>query len=84
MSRPLSEYSSEYEYRCLAYDKGVIMWDALQKSIGDKKFYAGLKNYYKDCKFKMATATDLITAFEKTGVSVKGLFDAFLSGKAVV
>ena len=84
MSRPLSEYSSEYEYRCLAYDKGVIMWDALQKSIGDKKFYAGLKNYYKDCKFKMATPTDLITAFEKTGVSVKGLFDAFLSGKAVV
>ena len=84
MSRPLTGYSSEYEYRCLAYDKGVVMWDALHKSIGDKKFYAGLKNYYKTNKLKMATPTDLITAFEKTGVSVKGLFDAFLSGKAVV
>jgi aminopeptidase N len=84
MSRHLSEYSSEYEYRCLAYDKGVIMWDALQKSIGDKKFHAGLKNYYKSNKLKTATPTDLVTAFEKTGVTVKGLFDAFLSGKAVI
>ena len=84
MSRPLCEYSSEYEYRCLSRDKGVVLFDALQKSIGDKKFYAGLKNYYKDCKFKMATPDDLIGSFEKTGVSVKGLFDAFLTGKAVV
>ena len=84
MSRPLSDYSSEYEYRCLAYDKGVIMWEALRESIGDKKFFDGLKNYYKTCKGKMSTPSDLIGAFEKTGVSVNGLFEAFLSGKAVV
>ena len=84
MSRPLSEYSSEYEYRCLAYDKGVIMWDTLKKSIGEKKFYQGLKNYYKMNKFKTATPADLIAAFEKTGVSVDGFFHSFLSGKAVI
>ncbi len=84
MRRPLSAYSSEYEYRCLSYDKGVIMWDSLQKSIGDKKFFQGLRNYYKDCKFKNATPKALISAFEKTGVSVEGFFDSFLLGKTVI
>jgi hypothetical protein len=84
MRRPLSDYSSEYEYRCLSYDKGVVMWDSLQKSVGDKKFFQGLKNYYKDNKFKEATPTDLITAFEKTGVSVSGFFNSFLLGKTVI
>ncbi len=84
MSRRLSEYSSEYEYRCLAYDKGVIMWDTLKKSIGEKKFFQGLKNYYKSNQFKNATPADLIAAFEKTGVSVDGFFHSFLSGKAVI
>ena len=84
MSRPLSEFSSEYEYCRLAVDKGVILWDTLRKSIGDKKFFQGLKNYYKAEKYRIATPNDLITAFEKTGVSVEGFFDSFLSGKGVI
>lgn len=84
MSRPLTEFSSEYEYRRLAVDKGVILWDTLRKSIGDKKFFQGLKNYYKAEKYAIATPNDLITAFEKTGVSVEGFFDSFLSGKGVI
>lgn len=84
MTRSLSEYLSDYEYRCLSYDKAIVMFDTLRKSVGDKKFFAGLKKYYENCCFEMATAGDLIGAFEKTGLDVGGFFDGFLNGKAIL
>ena len=84
MTRRLSEYVSEYEYRCLNYDKAVILFDTLRKSVGDKKFFAGLRRYYDSNRYKMASVGSLIGAFEKTGGDVQGLFDGFLSGKGIL
>ena len=84
MSRGLSEYVNEYEYRCLNYDKAVIMFDTLRKSVGDKKFFAGLRKYYESNRYKMASVGSLIGAFEKVGADVHGLFDGFLSGKGIL
>ena len=84
MSRHLKDYISDYEYKCLAYDKGVIMWDTLRKSVGDKKFLEGLQRYYSACRFQTATPHQLIGCFEKTGLDVEGFFDSFLQGKAVL
>ena len=84
MTRHLKEYLSDYEYRCLAYDKGVVMFDTLRKSVGDKKFFGALAKYYKNCKFQTATVGDLVGSFEKSGVDVSGFFDSFLEGKAVL
>ena len=84
MSRHLKDYISDYEYKCIAYDKGVILWDTLRKSVGDKKFLDGLRRYYSACRFQMATPHDLIGAFEKTGLDVDGFFESFLQGKAVL
>ncbi|MBQ9729047.1 MAG: M1 family metallopeptidase [Clostridia bacterium] len=84
MTRNLSEYLSDYEYRCIAYDKGVVMMDTLRKSIGDKKFFSGLKKYYEGNLFRMATPNDLIGSFERAGVDVHGYFESFLSGKTIL
>ena len=84
MVKPLSEYISEYEYRCLSHDKAVVLFDTLRKSIGDKKFFAALRRYYGGNCFSMASAGALIGAFEKTGVDAHGFFDGFLSGKAIL
>ena len=84
MTRSLKDYLSEYEYRSIAYDKGAVMFDTLRNSIGDKRFFAGLKHYYSGYKFKTAKPEDLIGCFEKSGVDVAGFFDSFLSGKAVI
>ena len=84
MTRHLKDYISDYEYKCLAYDKSVVMFDTLRKSVGDKKFFAGLKRYYKDNRFKIATPEDLIGAFERAGMDVSGFFDSFLNGKAIL
>ena len=84
MTRHLKDYLSDYEYKCISYDKAMVMWDTLRKSVGEKKFFDGLKKYYQNCKFKMATPYDLIGCFEKTGLDVSGFFDSFLEGKAIL
>jgi aminopeptidase N len=81
MTRPLVEYLSEYEYSCVSVHKAVVMFDELRKTTGEKKFFAGLKKYYADCKFKRVKSEDLVGAFERIGVDVFGFFDGFLGGK---
>lgn len=84
MKRHLKDFISDYEYRCIAYDKSVIMFDTLRKSVGDDKFFDGLKRYYKENKYKNATPDSLIGAFERCGVDVRGFFESFLEGKAIL
>ncbi len=84
MTRHLKEYINDYEYKCIAYDKSVVMFDTLRKSVGDKKFLQGLKRYYKENKYKIASEGSLIGAFERTGSDVKGFFQSFLDGKAIL
>ena len=84
MTRHLKDFLSDYEYRCLAYDKGVIMFDTIRKSVGDKKFLSTLKRYYEGNLFKMATVGALVGSFEKCGLDVGGFFDSFLQGKAIL
>ncbi|MBQ8685902.1 MAG: M1 family metallopeptidase [Clostridia bacterium] len=84
MTRHLKDYLSDYEYKCLAYDKPLVMLDTLRKSVGDEQFLSSLKKYYATNKFAVASSADLIAAFEKTGLDVHGFFDSFLSGKAIL
>ena len=84
MSRDLGEYLSEYEYRSVSFDKGVILMDTLRKSVGEKKFFAALKRYYKENLYKIATPWHFIGAFERAGVDVSGLVESFLSGKGII
>ncbi len=84
MIRHLKDFVSDYEYRTLATDKAVVMFDTLQKSVGDKKFFSACKKYYARNGLKNATPAELIGCFEKSGVDVKGFFDSFLLGKAIL
>lgn len=84
MTRHLKEFVSEYEYRCISFDKTVVMMDTLRKSVGDKKFFSALKKYYQHYKGKTVGAGELVASFEKTGADVGGFFDSFLSGKGIL
>jgi hypothetical protein len=84
MTRHLKDYISDYEYRCLSYDKSVVMFDTLRKSVGEKKFIDSLRKYYKDCAFTQASVGDLVGCFERSGLDVSGFFDSFLDGKAIL
>ncbi len=84
MTRHLKEYLSDYEYKCMSYDKAVIMFDSLRKSVGDEKFLESLQRYYKTCACKQASVGDLVGCFERSGLDVSGFFDSFLEGKGVL
>ena len=84
MSRSLKEYVGDYEYRAIAYDKGLMLFSALENSVGKTKTDKALKNYFADCAYQTATPAHLVAAFEKAGVDVSGLFASFLEGKAIV
>lgn len=84
MDRSLKDFTSEYEYVNIAYIKTCIMYDYLRESIGDEKFYKGLKRYYSDNKFENAVPDDLVGAFEKVGADTNGFFQSFFEGKVII
>ena len=84
MTRALDTYASEYEYTCLALDKTVVMLDTLRKAVGDEAFFDGLRTYYKQNLYKIASVEDFVGAFESVGLDVDGFFASFLQGKAIL
>ena len=84
MLRSLSQYSTEYEYVNVAYIKSCIMFDYLRKTIGDQRFFKGLKKYYKDYSFNVAKPYDLVGTFEKIGADTNGFFESFYNGKVII
>lgn len=81
MIRSLADFGSEYEYVNVAYVKSAVMYDTLRKSIGDTKFFNGLKKYYADMAFKNAEPPDIIAAYSKVGADTEGFFTGFFEGK---
>lgn len=79
MNRPLKDFKSEAEYVAIAYDKSLIMFTELEKTIGAKKNISHMKKLYSDNKFGVCTATGLINAFGR-----KEYFDSFITGKVIV
>ena len=84
MIRHLKDFIGDYEYRCIAYDKAVVMLNTLEKSIGEEKFIKGLRKYYKENQYKTVTYDHLIGCYEKVGADVRGFFESFLYGKAIL
>ena len=84
MLRAVSEYSGEYEYVNIAYVKACVMLDTVRSAVGDKTFFSGLKRYYSENRFKVATPQGLIGAFERSGAAADGIFTAFFEGKELI
>ncbi len=84
MDRPLTAFSGEYEYRNIAYDKGVILFDRVKEVAGEKRFYAALKRYKETYEGKLASPDDLIDCFRRAGANVAGLFTSFTDGLCVI
>ncbi len=85
MNLAVSEYQNDYEYSYMVYVKGVIMFDALSKVVGEKKVTAGLKNYYSENKFKIATKEDFFMAFKSAcHQDLDEFFNGYLNGTTII
>ena len=80
MSRPLSSFTGDYEYRILAYDKGVILFDRLRSAMGERRFFSALENYAKRYAGKLASEYDLMSCFS----SQRELILSFTQGRCVI
>lgn len=84
MLRNLKEFKSEYEYVNMAYIKPCIMYDILRTTIGEQRFFKGLRRYYEVYKFKNAVPDDLVGVYEKIGADSNGFFKSFFDGTAII
>ena len=84
MNRPLTSYSGAYEYRSIAYDKGMILFDKVRMVVGDRRFGQALRSYCATYSGRIASPEELIACFERAGTTVEGLFASFTDGLAVI
>ena len=74
---PLRDFRSRHSSasEAIGYGKSLMFYHMLRTSLGDVKFKAGLRDFYRENKFRNASFEDLKRSFEKqTG---KGRLDKF-------
>lgn len=85
MNLAVNEYQNDYEYSYMVYVKGVIMFDSLKDMVGEKRVVAGLKKYYQDNKFKVATSEEFFKSFDEAcHKDIRTFFDGFLNGTTII
>ena len=62
-TRSAREYRNFFQYSAIISSKGALMFEALRDLMGDEKFFAALKSYYKANMFEIAEMDDLRGAF---------------------
>jgi len=78
---PLGEFSARHSSasQAVGYDKALMFFHALRLRLGDARFIAGLRRFYRDNAFQTAGWNDLRAAFEKeAGVSLHTVFQSWL------
>lgn len=82
MNRNIADFDTEPEYVYITYVKGNLLFNTLRDYIGQDKFIKGLKKYYSDNAFDIATPEDLISAMESTsGMDLTEFFNSWIDGK---
>ena len=74
---PLTKFVGRYDgpSEAIGYGKALMMWQMLRRKVGDKTFLSGMRDFYKNNKFRRATYSDIQKSIEK--VSGMDLSDFF-------
>ena len=85
MTKNVKDFSGDMDYTYVTYVKGVLFFDSLQDLIGEKNFLKGLKLYFKQNEYKIASVDDMIACFELASKrNLKSFFDSWLDGKVIL
>lgn len=85
MNLAVNEYQNDYEYSYMVYVKGVIMFDSLKQMVGEKKLVAGLKKYFAENKFKIASKESFLKAFKSAcHKDLETFFEGYLNGNTII
>ena len=83
MSRTLDEFSGEYEYANIAYNKALLMFDAVRAACGDDNFVSALRKYCADYKFELAPPEGLTAAFAGYA-GCEAIIRSFIDGEVII
>ena len=80
------EYRNSFQYAAIVATKGALMFEALRQLLGDDKFFAALRDYYRANSLEVADMDDLRGAFiagapVEQRRAVSRTFDRWLSSK---
>jgi len=81
---PLSQFKGRYDpaSQAIGYGKGAMVFHMVRRRIGERAFWDGLRDVFRDKLFKEASWKDFQVAFERhAGVSLQSYFDQWISRK---
>ena len=84
MTRCLKDFSGEFEYNNITYNKGLIMFETLREAIGDDAFTSVLREYFKNNCGKIASSDDMLACFVKKQPDLENFFNSFTEGKIII
>jgi aminopeptidase N len=70
-------------FRAIIYNKGAMVLHMLRRLVGDETFFAGVRKFYADWRFRKAGTDDLRQAMEAvSGRDLDGFFEGWIYGSA--
>jgi aminopeptidase N len=71
-------------FRALVYNKGAMVLHMLRRLVGDDVFFAGLRQFYTDWKFRKAGTDDFRAAMERASSrDLSSFFEGWIYGSDV-
>jgi hypothetical protein len=71
-------------FRAVVYNKGAMVLHMLRRLLGDDRFFAGLRAFYAEWRFRKAGTDDFRQAMEKvSGRDLKRFFETWVFGTAI-
>ena len=71
-------------FRATVYNKGAMVLHMLRRLVGDEMFFAGMRSFYKEWKFKKAGTDDFRKVMEQASSrDLQRFFDTWVYGFAV-
>jgi hypothetical protein len=71
-------------FRAIIYNKGAMVLHMLRRLVGDQNFFAGLRQFYQEWKYRKAGTNDFRTVMERVSQrDLSSFFDAWIFGFGV-
>jgi aminopeptidase N len=71
-------------FRAVVYNKGAMVLHMLRGMLGDEAFFAGLRSFYAEWKFRKAGTDDFRVTMEKaSGRDLRRYFDTWVYGSSI-
>jgi hypothetical protein len=71
-------------FRAIVYNKGAMVLHMLRRLVGDRAFFAGLRRFYADWRFRKAGTDDFRASMEaESGRDLRPFFETWIYGTSI-